>query len=302
MKKDHRIKGGKFEIYQRFIENRYSRDDIEYIIRHLQETSADRFCVSTCRKFWYQGFMNPIESENESDFDSILDRIHHKLNLENKRPVSSGVYGPARRVIRNTLSIYYRVAAIIVFVLIFSGLFNFIKNDTFLPEGKVAYSEVIAPMGSRIKIDLPDGSIAWLNHGTILRYPQKFGRISRELFISGEAYFNVQKENRRPFIVKTTDVDIHVLGTTFNVMAYEDDSNIEVVLESGKLEICYCALGKPSTNTASLSPGERILIDKDQGKVSKYRGNSDKYTSWKDGIIIFREDPMDLILKKLENS
>jgi transmembrane sensor len=292
--------GNNCEIYQRFIEDRYSRNDVTYIIKHHPDSDADKSLKNICKDYWYRHFDNQAESESESDFEYMLDKIHHRINLEDNKPLGIQPGNSSRKIIEITLAVYYRIAAIIVFGLILAGVYNYIKNEAFLPENKIAYSEVVAPMGSRIKIDLPDGSTAWLNNGTVLKYPQKYGKKSRELFISGEAYFNVKKEKHRPFILKTSNVDIHVLGTSFNVMAYEDDRDIEVTLETGKLDLYSSSTDKSHEKIASLKPGEHIVIDKDLGEISRQSGNTDVYTAWKEGIMIFRDDPMDIIVTKLE--
>ena len=288
------------EIFQRFIEDIYSRGDIDYIIKCFDNHVSNKSLVSACKDYWYHHFDKPADSESESNFESILDRIHHHLNLMNNKPLSTSTSGLARKIFNTSLNVFYRVAAITVIGLLIAASYYYIRNDRFITEGQLAYSEIIAPPGSRIKIDLPDGSTAWLNHGTVLKYPQKFSKKSRELFISGEAYFNVIKEKNHPFILKTSDVDIHVLGTSFNVMAYNDDQDIEVTLETGSLDLYYSSQDKSTDKIASLKPGDRIVIDRDSRKISKHYGNTDVYTAWKDGIIIFRDDLMDVIVKKLE--
>jgi transmembrane sensor len=288
------------DISPRFIEDRYSKADIEYIIKHQQEEGSVIKLERTCKTYWYQHFNNQVTTEEETNFESMLDSIHHKLNLELESPIGHRSIGPVGRIIRSSLKVYCRVAAIIVLGLILAGLYDYISDGTIIPDQKTVYSEVVAPMGSRIKVDLPDGSTAWLNHGSILRYPNKYGRKSRELHLSGEAYFNVKKEEFRPFIVRTSDVNIHVLGTTFNVMAYEDERDVEVTLETGRLDLYSLSGEQSSGRIASLKPGERIVINRDNKTYTMHYGNTDVQTSWKDGRMIFREDPMAIIVKRLE--
>ena len=301
MEKEKRKTGNGCEIYQRYIEDRYSKGDIQYIIKHQFEECSAKKLERTCKHYWYQRFDKPVISEDESDFGSMLDRIHHKLNLEMESPIGHSSNRPAGRIIRASLMVYYRIAAIIVLGLILAGLYNYLNNVTVYPDNKAVYSEVVAPMGSRIKVDLPDGSTAWLNHGSILRYPNKYSRKSRELFLSGEAYFDVRKDERRPFILKTPDVNIHVLGTTFNVMAYEDERAVEVTLETGRLNLYSLSGEQSSGRIASLKPGERIVINRESKTYAMHYGDTDVHTSWKDGLMIFREDPLDIIVKRLEH-
>lgn len=299
MKNAEEKTGDDGEVYQRYIEDKYSKEDIEYITHQLNNGS-DLQLKRTCKDNWYHHFINRVASEDELDFSPILDRIHHRLNLKDNSPIGPRSPRPANRIIKATLNIYYRIAAIIVLGLILTGLFNYVNNKRFIPEAKVAYTEVFAPMGSKLKVDLPDNSTAWLNNGTILRYPLKYGRRSRELYVSGEAYFDVKKEKHRPFILKTSDVDIHVMGTTFNVMAYENEQDIEVTIETGELELYNCSGEPPHGKITSLKAGEHIKINKELLSYSKHTGNLDIYTSWKEGVMVFRGNPLDVIVKKLE--
>jgi len=290
----------KFEIFQRFMENRYSKEDLEYILRYINDKSSEKFLMRASKDFWYYHSDKLVSHDDESDFETILDKVHHRINLMENKPLTAGTTGLGSKIITTSINVFYRVAAIIVIALIIGGLYYYLRNDRFIPESQVAYSEIVAPLGSRIKIDLPDGSTAWLNHGTILKYPQKFGERSRELFITGEAYFNVKEDKRHPFILKTSDIDIHVLGTSFNVMAYEEDPEIVVTLEEGKLDLYFSSLDQSSGKIACMEPGEHIVIERDSKEISRYSGETDIYTAWKDGLLIFRDDPMDVIVKKLE--
>jgi transmembrane sensor len=290
----------KFEIFQRFIENRYSKEDLEYILRYINDESSEKLLMRTSKDYWYYHSDKLVSQDDEPDYETILDKVHHKINLMMYKPLAAGTTGLGSKIITTSINVFYRVAAIIVIALLIASLYYYLRSDRFIPESQVAYSEIVAPLGSRIKIDLPDGSTAWLNHGTILKYPQKFGERSRELFITGEAYFNVKEDKGHPFILKTSDIDIHVLGTRFNVMAYEDDPEIVITLEEGELDLFYSSRDQSSGKIACLEPGEHIVIERYSKEVSKYSGKTDIYTAWKDGLLVFRDDPMDVIVKKLE--
>jgi len=290
----------KYEIFQRFIENRYSKEDLEYILRYINDENSEKILTRASKDYWYRHPDKLVSHVDEPDFETVLDKVHHEINLMVNKPLTAGTTGLGTKIIKTSINIFYRVAAIIVIALIIGGLYYYLRNGRFIPERQVAYSEIVAPLGSRIKIDLPDGSTAWLNHGTILEYPQRFGERSRELFITGEAYFNVKEDKRHPFILKTSDIDIYVTGTRFNVMAYEDDPEIVVTLEEGKVDLYFSSRDQSSGKIACIEPGERVVIERDSKEISKSSGETDIYTAWKDGLLIFRDDPMDVIVKRLE--
>lgn len=158
------------------------------------------------------------------------------------------------------------------------------------------YAEVIAATGSVIRYELPDRSVVWLNSGSTLRYPTVFSKGDRNVELSGEAYFEVQADEERPFYVNTpTGLSVYVYGTKFNVSAYEDDSFIEAVLEKGKVNVI-----SPDRETITqLVPGERLLYDKQEQKLSKSQVDVYEKVAWKDGKLIFRNASLDEIFKRL---
>ena len=122
-------------------------------------------------------------------------------------------------------------------------------------EEEVKYAEITAATGSVIRYELPDGSVVWLNAGTTLRYPTVFKKDNRSVELKGEAYFEIQADQERPFYVNTRNgLSVYVYGTKFNVNAYENDDYIETVLEKGKVNVIT-----PNRETIVLTPGEQLL-------------------------------------------
>ena len=126
---------------------------------------------------------------------------------------------------------YYRVAAVLLIPLIIGGIYlmmqNSIENNT--------YAEIFAPQGSRVQFTLPDGSIGHLNGGSSLKYSVNFSD-KRNINLSGEAYFEVTKDKKHPFTVKTKFADVQVFGTRFDVCAYEGDQEVIDHPGGGKCE------------------------------------------------------------------
>ena len=114
--------------------------------------------------------------------------------------------------------------------------------------------------------------------------------------LSGEAYFDVRENKNKPFNVKAANVTISVLGTKFNVAAYSDDSNVDVVLESGKIKLYDIN----HQEFVEMDPNERVLYKKSQQKVlSKSKVDTKKYSSWKEGKLVFRNDPIEEVARRL---
>lgn len=158
---------------------------------------------------------------------------------------------------------------------------------------------VVIPYGSRSNITLADGTKVWLNAGSRLIYPSFFADKTREVFLTGEAFFDVQKNEQKPFVVKTTDVLVEVLGTQFNIAAYPEDFGVQTVLSSGSIEIKSVNSGRRE-NGVLLKPGELAYFNKKTLETTKQKVNLEEYTLWTDGLFNFSNTDFNRITKKLE--
>jgi transmembrane sensor len=178
-----------------------------------------------------------------------------------------------------------------------------INNDTVLVKekevksGEPAMAQVIIPYGKRSQIILADGTKIWLNAGSTLSYPVRFTGNSREVYLSGEAFFEVTADRSKPFYVITADLRIRVTGTRFNVTSYSNDVITQAVLVEGKIE---AAKNRLFGRSVELSPGERIVFDRKENKIQKDKVDVELYTSWVTGYLILENEPVDEIFKKLE--
>jgi transmembrane sensor len=175
-----------------------------------------------------------------------------------------------------------------------------INNDTIdnnSQKGTSAKNQIIIPYGKRSDVTLPDGTHIWLNSGSQLSYPTEFKPDSREVYLLGEAFFDVKPNPNRPFYVITRDIRIKVLGTSFNVSSYTDDNTIQTVLIRGKV-----SAGKNQlfAKTIDLIPGERMIYDKNENILSKDKVDVEFYASWVNGYLIFYNMPITEVYKKLE--
>ncbi|GGK05135.1 FecR family protein [Parabacteroides faecis] len=159
---------------------------------------------------------------------------------------------------------------------------------------KTTFNQLIVPVGKRSTVTFSDGTKIWVNSDSKVIYPVVFSEKEREIFVEGEIYLEVSKDEKKPFIVKTRQMDIKVLGTQFNVTAYDNEKDMQVVLVSGKVEI-----KSGNKHKDILSPNEMFRYDKEinQGTVS--RVDIDDYVAWKDGYYQFKQQSLEVILKKL---
>lgn len=156
------------------------------------------------------------------------------------------------------------------------------------------YNTIIIPRGGEYQLILSDGSRVWLNSDTRLRYPVSFIGEKREVYLEGEAYFEVSHSDK-PFEVHGGGQCVRVLGTSFNVMAYGDESKVQTTLVSGSVRVVL----DQSDKTVLLTPGHQAELDKNSGKITMREVNVENYIGWKDKLFMFDEEDMVTIMNKL---
>ena len=149
------------------------------------------------------------------------------------------------------------------------------------------------PRGGQYTVTLSDGTKVWLNSESSLTYPVVFGGAERRVILKGEAYFEVSKNERQPFIAQTEHADVHVLGTHFNIDAYKDENTEKVTLLEGSVRL--------STGSAKalLTPGEQGIVALSQAGIDKKKVNVNQVMAWKNGYFIFRESTIQDIMRQI---
>ena len=201
-----------------------------------------------------------------------------KLKLSNGKevfiqPNSTIAYTSKNTLMVNTDTVYY---------------------DQGLSKGKDV-DQIITPSGKQTQVVLADGTRLWVNANTRVIYPHKFKNNLREIFVDGEIYIEVAHNDKVPFSVKTKDFNVEVLGTKFNVFSYQEEDLSSVVLVEGSVKV-----ENKSLNNTVLTPGQLINIkDGNLGKPVKV--NVNKYISWIDNLLIYKEEPLEKVLPRLEH-
>lgn len=200
-----------------------------------------------------------------------------------------------RQIVRKkTIRLALSVAAVLLPLILITGFMVQLSNryDLF---GNSRYSEIYVPKGEKMQILFQDGSRAYLNSDTRLRYPEKFALLNREIFLEGEAYFQVASNKKRPFIVNTGETSVKVLGTSFNVNAYKDNKEIRIVLDEG--EIVFAA----RNNEYRLNPGQKFIYDTENKQLYLVNvRNPGEESLWKSNYIRLNDTPLRETLEILD--
>ncbi|SFC68128.1 protein of unknown function [Parapedobacter composti] len=160
------------------------------------------------------------------------------------------------------------------------------------------YNTLIVPYGKRTEVVLADGTKVWLNAGSELTFPVVFGKGSRAIYLEGEGYFDVAHREGQPFVVHLADMEINVLGTTFNVSAYTDDSFSSAVLLTGAIELK--SKQKNGFNTVRLKPGKKATLNRKDRQLTVADASGEDDISWTKKQLILKSMPVSGLIRRLE--
>lgn len=191
-----------------------------------------------------------------------------------------------------------RVAATIALLVTSTIACYYLWNDIRQSTQDTVLCQMEVPLGSQTKVILPDGSVVCLNSGSVLRYDPAFaGKKNRDVYLAGEGYFEVQKNEKKPFIVHTDHISVKVLGTVFNVRAYKEDPNVEVALLKGRVNV----FSKSETKgNVMLQPNQRAVYDKHSKQLYSDAIDSETIAQWTTGRLSFVNTSLEKILQNVE--
>lgn len=216
---------------------------------------------------------------------------HQEINW-NPDLVNSGKERPIRR-----LATYTKYAAAVIIIFGLGMVLQYIAGQKNSPAYTyLADTQIEVPKGQMSSVVLPDGTTVHLNSGSKLVYASGFNSGERTVNLEGEAFFNVAKDKKHSFIIKTKSLDFKVYGTSFNVQAYPDDSEVNTTLVEGSLGV----IGKTGSEIVKLVPGENANFKEESKKLVVTNVDLELYTSWKDGMVTFRNEKLKDIARKIE--
>lgn len=252
------------EVLQRYVEGNVTQEEVDAVVDWLD---ADEDHV---REFMALHKLNDITLLNQQSSHLII-----------------------RKKIFPFRKIGMELAKIAAVLLICLGGMKFFDDSESSPVEPITFQTLIVPAGQRAELILPDSTKVWVNARSKLVYPTSFGNGIRHVELNGEAYFDVKHNELHPFVVKTSRMDIQVLGTEFNVMAYAEVSTFNVALLRGCIELQSPAL----SNKYRMNEMEQVRLQ--DGKLIAGKIDDLDYFKWKEGLLCFNNESVESIIDKL---
>jgi transmembrane sensor len=271
------------------IANRFLADDAcsGQELFELKKWLSDPSAHSEVESWLLENWEKSPEVESDVLIETIFEKIETYQMASWKKPAIS-----TKRIIRA----YQKVAAFLLIPLTAFALLYW----TSVHQTAVPMTETFAPRGQKSQIMLADGTKVWLNSDTKIKYPGRFSRKRRDVYLEGEAFFDVAKNPHQPFIVHTSDVNVKVLGTKFNVKAYPEENHIEASLFEGKIDLM---IEDPMTHQKiekEVMPNQSFVYNKDNHQISSGIFPEEEINGWRNNQLIFKDDTFSNLVSKVE--
>lgn len=263
-------------LLKRFVDGLYTRKDADDLLKHFH---AGKYNTEISEA------MDTVWEEMEEDEVSSL---QHQQYREEARLLLSRIRKPEKRF---SFIPYLRYVAIVAVILSIGwGGFRLIRSNQ---EKVLTYTEVHVKNGEHKRVILPDGTSVTLNAGSYLRYPREFITDVRRIEMNGEAFFEVTRDEEKPFLIHTKDADVKVLGTSFNVKAFDMDEQLTVSVQTGKVQVDL-----PEAMMRLLAD-EQFVMDKTKGEFQKRNEDARLSTVWIKGGLYFNRTPIRTVVNEL---
>jgi ferric-dicitrate binding protein FerR (iron transport regulator) len=278
------LKSRKLEILiTRYLSGEAGQEEIIELQKLVSTSNENRLYFQQLKNIW----------DNSEQNESLK-----MVNVENAfYMVKKGI--TFKTSIRNFWYYWKMIAAVLIIPIGLGNLiyFSFNTKSHLIPQVPV-YNELFAPFGTRSALKLSDGTTVWLNSGSSLRYPDRFTGNNRVVFLKGEGYFEVESDHKKPFIVETLFLKVKATGTKFNVSGYPSADEAEVTLVTGKVEVSLTD-NKKNIKSSILDINQHFSFNKINGTTSIVKEDISKHISWKDGKLIFRNEPLTNVVRKI---
>ncbi|MCT4591381.1 MAG: DUF4974 domain-containing protein [Carboxylicivirga sp.] len=271
------------EIITKYLENRASETDQHSLLKWIRSGKNLKEFRSV-EKSW--GDSLSTFGDDESENKRLLKFQAFMLNKEHHKTVK------LHRILQMT-----KYAAIFILPIMVYASVRMLNTPTVYDS--LVWNEITTPAGLRSAFVLPDGTKVQLNGGTSLKYPTRFAEGERAVELKGEAYFEVVSDKSNPFVVDLGEMSVVAVGTAFNISAYAGDEELVTSLVEGKVNIVKNT-ENGHTELSTLKPNQQAIYDVNNGEVEQKSGDLNKYLAWRDDKIIFDNDSLPDVIKRIE--
>ena len=240
-------------LFSKKLSNEATTSELKELENLIKDHPEWQYAIQNLEDLWKH---QPAKDNSDED-DAYMLHIHRMKELGVPFGEMTDSVMPAKSKKRRILWYSAAVAAMLIAGFFLIGSFYAKNKNSQTPIAREV-NEISTRPGSKSKVELPDGSIVWLNAGSKLTYNKDFGKEKREVTLAGEGFFDVTKNNEMPFIISTASINIKVLGTTFNVKAYNEDKQTETSLLHGSIEV---TIKNRPNDKIILSPSEKLVVE-----------------------------------------
>lgn len=283
------------ELITKYLKNDATPDEEKLFLQLIESDSEYRLFFFKIKQIWELANAKDELSESsiEAEWQKLRKNIASEKNTDKRK--FKNTQSPNRLLfsVLKLAAVLVFIAALTYFVQYGVGLHNVLSQQ--------AQNQIEVPYGSKIKICLPDNTSVWLNAGSSIEYPSFVVGKTRQVKLSGEAYFEVAKNLERPFVIQTAELAIRVTGTTFNVKSYPNDSTAVVTLLNGGVNISS-STQTSAKQTYKLAPGQKATFSKNTRQIKLEQANVKQSTDWLKGIYSFDSTPLSEIVKNLSRT
>lgn len=278
-------------LLEEFLEGRCTKEELQAVKNLLDREKGRRMLDELIVQREMDEWMNP--SQDDKSMREIVDTRWTDMQQHITNAKKS--HRPLR--IKTVLR-WGSVAAVFAGVMILTGVMLRNNRDTGLPDRKeqiMPYAELTNLGGIPERYELPDGTQIWLAAGSTLTYPEQFSGERRDVELTGEAFFDVERDEQHPFTIRTGDMETRVLGTSFKITVFAGQEQ-EVAVATGKVSVS--SNGK---ELALLTRGLQVRHNPGTGETTRAEIDTNMLEEWKSGALIFDELPMNLVVEQLKN-
>ncbi len=276
-------------IIGKYLSAESSNEESVQIKKWIESSNKNKILFEKIQSDWNK--INLTKNMKRVDVDSAWEKLKQRILKEKAEII------PVKEPVRISMvkTYLYRSLQIAASILIIIGV-SYGINRVFIESGSADKTIVKSGMSNTSIVLLPDGSKVHLNSRTTIKYPGDYGTDSRNIYLQGEAYFEVVKNQNKPFIVNTNKAEVEVLGTSFSINTEISKNKVEVFVESGNVQLSQ----KSNSDNNILIESGYIGVLSDNN-LTKSKNNDVNYLAWKTRYLMFRETKLEIVAEKLES-